>query len=285
MVASPQFCISFSGITIRFLLPTPADLPEELSAFLCDDPGDVDAEYEICLIREPLCPGTPLIHVERGIEFYKTKEGWLRIYTPLIEEDGCQVACLLCSDSRNKLFYPASRWDFYASRLSCIHLIGIEVLLLQHDALLLHSSVVRLKDKAVLFSGPSGAGKSTQAALWQQYLGAEIINGDRCVISKRPDGFYGGGSPWSGTSRIYHRAQAPIAGIFLVHQSPENSVQRLGITAFPALFSQTVINSWDSPFMDRMTALFADLMAQVPVYRLNCRPDQDAVMTAFQTLF
>lgn len=280
-----RFCISFSGITLRMVLPASAELPEELAAFLCEDPGTVDVEYEIRLIREPLCHDPNPVYQERGTEYYKTKEGWLRIYRPLIEKDGCQVACLLRPDGRNTLFYPEYRWDHYAAPLRCIHLLGIEALLLRRDAFLLHSSVVLLNGKTVLFSGPSGAGKSTQAALWQQHLGAKVINGDRCVIIKRPDGFYGGGSPWSGTSGIYHPDQAPIAGIFLVHQAPENSVQRLGRTAFAPLFSQTAVNSWDPEFMERISQLVPELLSQVPVFRLNCRPDEGAVMAAYHAIF
>lgn len=280
-----NFCICFSGITIRFLPPSEVCLSDDIAAFLCPDPGIVDAEYEIRLLTEPLLLRDTPDHVENIIRIYRTEDGQMRVYTPMIEPDGCQVACLLRPDGKNILYYPACRWDFYSTPLRCMHLIGMETLLLRHDALLLHSSVVLWDGKTVLFSGPSGAGKSTQAQLWSEHLGAEVLNGDRCLIRRYPDGFRGSGSPWSGTSGIYRREQAPISGIFLVHQAPENSVQRLGRAAFPALFSQTVVNSWDSAFMDQITALFADLMAQIPVYRLNCRPDRDAVMTVFRTLF
>lgn len=270
---------------MRFVFPAPVALPEELAAFGCPDTGSADAEYEICLLSEPLCPPEPPFHVQRDIQIYQTEEGWLRIYSPLITDDGLQVACLLCPDGKNKLFYPVSRWDFFSAPLRCVHLIGGETLLLQHNALLLHSSVVELHGKTVLFSGPSGAGKSTQAALWQQHLGAQVLNGDRCVIRKMPDGFCGGGSPWAGTSGIYRRAYYPIAGIFLVRQAPVNQVQRLGAAAFSPLFSQTVVNSWDARFMEQVLRLFQELLGQVPVYLLSCRPDAEAVRLAHQTLF
>lgn len=285
MDAPLRFCIGFSGITIRFLLPGPAVLPEALSAFLCDDPGQVDGEYQVCLLRQPLnLTGLP-VHTEAGTALYRTSQGWLRVYTPRTEPNGCQVACLMCPDGKNKLFYPAERWDFYSSPLHCIHLIGIEALLLKRNAFLLHSSVVMLNSRTVLFSGPSGAGKSTQAALWAEHLGARILNGDRCVIMERDGCFLGGGSPWSGTSRIYRREQAPIAGIFLVHQAPENRVLRLGREAFAPLFGQTIVNSWDPDFMGQITRLFAKLLEQVPVYRLECRADSQAARMAYQTLF
>ena len=160
-----------------------------------------------------------------------------------------------------------------------------EGLLMRHDAFLLHSSVVLQDGKTVLFSGPSGAGKSTQAGLWQTHLGAAILNGDRCVIRRTDSGFFGGGSLWSGTSGIHHPEWAPIAGIFLVEKSTENSVERLDSGAFLPLFSQTTVHSWDRAFMERLTDLYAGLLESVPVYRLRCRPDQEAVELAYRTLF
>lgn len=285
MPSDRSVCISFSGITIRFTFPTPPVLSEPFLALRCDDPGEVHEEFEIRLLNEPLRPEGAPTHSSPGLTIYPEEEGWLRIYSPLIAEDGCQVACLLCSDGKNVLYYPASRWDFYSNPLRCFHLIGCEILLLRRDALLLHSSVVMHQGKAVLFSGPPCAGKSTQAKLWADHLGAEIINGDRCVIMKRDGIFYGGGSPWAGTSGIYRPEQAPIAGIILVNKAPENSLQRLGIAAFTPLFTQTIVNSWDTLFMEKITRLFQELLLQVPVYRLNCRPDLEAVELVHRALF
>lgn len=101
---------------------------------------------------------------------------------------------------------------------------------------------------------------------------------------KKDDGFYGGGSPWSGTSGIYYPDQAPIAAIFVVHQATQNCVVPMGRNAFPPLFTQTVVNSWDPNFMEHITGLFSDLIGQVPIYRLDCRPDEDAVITARNVL-
>ena len=278
-------CIRFSGITFRFRFPGPVTLAPAFADLACDDPGQVDEEFEIRLLTHPLRPaGTPL-HYGAGIHIYPEKEGWLRIYPALIAEDGCQVACLLCPDGKNILYYPAARWDFYAGFFNCFHLIGCETLLLRRSAFLLHSAVVMHSGRMVLFSGPAYAGKSTQADLWVRHLGAQLVNGDRCVVMERDGVFCGGGSPWAGTSGIFRPQQAPIAGIFLIHQAPENSVQRLGAAAFAPLLTQTLVNSWDPPFMQTVTDLLARLLEQVPVYRLNCRPDEEAARLAHRTLF
>ena len=166
-----------------------------------------------------------------------------------------------------------------------LHLLAGEAMLLNQNAFLLHSSLVMVEGKTILFSGPSGAGKSTQANLWAEFAGAEILNGDRTVIMKKEDGFYGGGSLWSGTSGIYRPEQAPIAGIILIKKGPREQIRRLGFEAFVPLFSQTTLNSWDPDFMSKVSELYAELLAQVPVYELECRPCAEAVALTYKTLF
>lgn len=280
------FQIRFSDIVIGIdPSDAPVGLPPELSKLMITEPMTADAEYRIVLLEQPLPEDTAPVYQYSGTTVYRTPEGWLRIHPLCRGKDGCQVACLLRPSGKNILYYPAAHWDQYASPLHCAHLMGLETVLLNRNAFLLHSSVVMLEGKAVLFSGPSGAGKSTQARLWQEHLGAELLNGDRCVIMQRPDGFYGGGSPLAGSSNIYRPEQAPIAGIFLLEKGPENRVQRLGFTALAPLLSQTLINSWDTDFMDKLTTLYQQLLSTVPIYRLTCRPDADAVTLAYKTAF
>lgn len=280
-----SFCLRFAGITIRFLLPTPIAIPDHFEPFLCEDIATPDDEYQVELLTQPLRPHKPMVCHAGNADIYHTDRGWLHIHPSLADKDGCQVACLFCPDGHHTLYYPASQWNEYCRKWRCGHLICGERLLLRHNALLLHSSLVRIRGKAVLFSGPSGAGKSTQADLWHTHLGAEILNGDRTVIRQTADGFVASGSIWSGTSCIYRPEQAPIAGIFLLQQASENRVERLRFDAFAPLFSQTILNSWDTAYMDQAAELYARLLEQVPVYRLSCRADRDAVTLAYQTLF
>lgn len=279
------FCLRLSGITIRFLLPNAIELPDNFQPFQCPDTHTPDEEYRVELLTAPLCPDAPMVHREGDARIYRTGEGWLHIYPSLGDEAGCQVACLFCPDGHHTIYYPASKWDYYCKSWRCGHLICGERFLLRHDAFLLHSSFVGIHGKAVLFSGPSGAGKSTQADLWQTHLGAEVLNGDRTIIQKCGDGFTAAGSIWAGSSCIYRQVQLPIAGIFLVSQSGENRVERLGFEAFIPMFSQTILNSWDREFMDRVTTLYAQALERIPVYRLHCRADWEAVELAYHTLF
>lgn len=284
-MAAP-FCIRFSGITVRFMPPdAPMKLSAELEALLCPDTQDADTEYTIQLLHQPLeLPPAPF-YKNAGITVYQTREGLLRIHPLRPGGDGSQVACLLRPDQKNTLYYPAELWEHYATPLHCAHLLALERVLLDRNAFLLHSSVVMLGGKAVLFCGPSGQGKSTQAELWKTHLGADILNGDRCVVMERDSCFYGGGSPLAGSSRIYRREQAPIAAIFLPEKADETAVQRLGLNALAPLLGQTLLNSWDTDFMQRLTELLSSLLEQVPIYRLSCRPDREAVEAAYRTAF
>lgn len=277
--------ICFADISIAFRFPCAINIPKEFEEFLIEEEAEADAEYEIKLLDQPLVLPGLSVGPNNGMQVYPIEEGYIRNYRALTEENGCQVACLHRNNQKHELYYPTLKWDYYSKELHLLHLIGIEEVLLKHKALLLHSSVVKMGENAVLFSGPSGIGKSTQAKLWEKHLGAKVINGDRCVIRKKGNAFWGSGSPWSGTSGIYSKKQAPIKGIFILKQASENSVRRLGIEAFKALYSQCIVNTWNRSFMEQITELLSGLLELVPIYELACRPDQEAVELAYQTIF
>ena len=93
--------------------------------------------------------------------------------------------------------------------------------------LVLHSAyIVTRQGQGILFSGPSGIGKSTQAALWQRYAGAEIINGDRALV--RPDTGTVSGVFYAGTSGISRNVTAPLQAVILLEQGSETELLRCG---------------------------------------------------------
>lgn len=280
-----SFCISFSGITLRFTSPTNIILPECFNDLLCEDTDSPTAEYQVELLDAPLRPEGCAVYNQKDFCVYKTPQGTLRIYTPLEAEDGCQVACLMRKSGIHTMYYPASMWERYRKYWHCTHLICGETLLAMNNALLLHSSVVEINSESLLFCGESGAGKSTQASLWEKYKNAKILNGDRCVIYEKDGIFYGGGSPWSGTSGIYQKEHFPIAGIILLKKSDKNTIKQINSTAFPRLFSQTTLNTWDKKFMDTITDIYVQLLSNIPVFELACRPDEDSVNLVYNTVF
>lgn len=150
-------------------------------------------------------------------------------------------------------------------------------LLADEGMLILHSSYIVTEDgEAVIFSGPSGIGKSTQAALWEKYAGAQVINGDRSLL--RPDERTANGIFYSGTSGICKNVTAPIKAVVLLGKAEGNSVQPAApSTAFARILSQCAYYAWDAQSAIRMTDCVARLVSNVPVLRFDCRADESAV--------
>lgn len=152
--------------------------------------------------------------------------------------------------------------------------------IVQHGGLLLHSSFIRVEDKAILFTAPSGTGKSTQAELWRKYRGSEVINGDRTAVVPTDEGMLAYGIPYCGTSGISKNAKLPVAAIVCLSQAPENRIEALrGLKAFRNLWAGCSVNVWDKEDVARCTDTVMETIRQVPVLHLGCTPDKSAVQT------
>lgn len=167
-----------------------------------------------------------------------------------------------------------------------LKMLGLEKLLLCHRALILHASFVRWQGNGILFSAPSGTGKSTQASLWARYMGAEVLNGDRAGIRYADGAWRAYGLPYAGTSGIFRNCSAPIRAIVVLRQSAENRIRPAGTAeALQALLPEFSAHRWSAGFMNSVLDLTAQLLGEIPVYCLECRPDQDSVQLLHDTLF
>lgn len=154
---------------------------------------------------------------------------------------------------------------------------GLVGILLDAGCIVLHSSFVLSDGAAVIFSGASGAGKSTQAEQWRRAFGAEVINGDRTLISLRDGGADACGIIWCGTSGICRNETAPVRVIALVSHGETNSVRPASpIDAFTAVLGQTTYDTKNPREVGAATAVCADLVSHVPVVRFSCLPDESA---------
>ena len=162
-----------------------------------------------------------------------------------------------------------------------IEAIDLFHLLLMEGGVVLHGSYILYCGMGIVFSAPSGTGKSTQAALWERFRGAEIVNGDRCLLRMDEDG-----NPWvhgicySGTSRICKNVSAPLHALVLLGQSPENRIRiAKGLEAFRFLMPQCAYRVWDKWDVTNVTKILSNVLSAVPVFLLECRPDESAVET------
>lgn len=149
---------------------------------------------------------------------------------------------------------------------------------------LFHSAVVSYKGRGYMFLGKSGTGKSTHARLWLKHIdGSELMNDDNPVVRFFDDGPDGApravvyGSPWSGKTPCYRNVQAPVGGIVLLSQAPYNKIVRLkGVQAYAALVTSISGKRWDKSVADGLHATENALAKNVPVWHLECLPDEAA---------
>ena len=148
----------------------------------------------------------------------------------------------------------------------------------QFGKLLLHCAYILQDGKAILFTAPSGTGKTTQATLWQQCCGSEIINGDRAAIGLENGVLMAYGLPISGMSPDCRNVTAPVAAIVKLSQAKENRVTRLtALQAVRGILSGTYLPHEFSQDLPLLFDLATSFVQRVPVLHLECLPDVSAV--------
>ncbi len=151
-----------------------------------------------------------------------------------------------------------------------------------------HSSTIICDGGAIMFLGESGTGKSTHSRLWLENIeGATLLNDDSpfvAVIDGKPVAF---GSPWSGKTPCYRNECRPVSAIVRLSQAPRNAIRRLhGAEAIGALLpSMPPAFACDGRIEEMMLGTLAGIVAAVPMYHLECRPDREAVLTVRDTIF
>ena len=163
--------------------------------------------------------------------------------------------------------------------------LGFEGLLIRQSRVCFHASCIRTELGGILFSGPSGIGKSTQAKLWCDHRGAELINGDRPILQRTEAGYLAWGSPYAGSSRCHVNGSVPVSALVFLAQAKENRIRRLGGgEAFRRIYAGLTMYSWDRTFVERAVDLAMELALKVPCYELACLPDRSAVECLEQRL-
>lgn len=192
-----------------------------------------------------------------------------RTHTMVIDRDWQEVQSDVLMDDPSDFFF-----------INRLVMIVYGVAIAPHHMLKIHASVTELEGNALLFLGTSGTGKSTHSRLWRKFVpGATLLNDDEPILRIMEDGevrvF---GCPWSGSTPCYRNASAHVTALVHLRQSPENKLTKLrGRDSFDSLYSSTAFLHSDKK---RHLATFdtvADVLEQIPVYRLDCRPDEEAV--------
>ena len=152
---------------------------------------------------------------------------------------------------------------------------------------LFHAAVIGHEGRGYLFLGRSGTGKSTHARLWLKHVpGSELVNDDNPVVRVETDGsirVYG--SPWSGKTPCYRNMDLPIGGFVQLSQAPFNRIRRLrGIEAYAVLVPSISGKRWERSIADGLHQTENALASHVPVWHLECLPDEAAAKLCSETI-
>ncbi len=272
-----QYNFDLLGLGVILKAPFPIQISERLRPFLCL----TEREQADCTIQ--IVTGLPPQPRENGYwhgpEYYENAVDRKRIFHCHKPCEEAFAVTEIDGKGNIQITVDPAYAGYFSGSSGIFNRIGFENLLLQHDGLLLHASLIEYARQGIAFAGPSGVGKSTQADLWQRSFGAKILNGDRAALRKTPAGWMAYGSPYAGTSGIYCNEHAPLCAIVVLEQGKQNQLRRLsGAEAMGHIWPEISARRWDGEFVAKATSLCAQLLTDIPVYRLECLPSESAAM-------
>ena len=267
-----------AGIRIKLQLPEKEMGPRDLLTDYTARPGGWLHSYSVEVMdRLDEAPGTI---VYRQGDFCVSRNGLHTVrYIGAVEKGAQGATFRICrTGSRTQLQYCRPRLYNGVTVRLLIQGLELEHLLTIHSGFLLHASYIEWQGRAILFTAPSETGKSTQARLWCDHAGAELVNGDRAAVRIMDGAVYACGTPFSGSSPVRRNVSLSLAAIVYLSQAPENSITRLrGVRAFRRVWEGCTVNTWDREDVEKATKTVSEVISRIPVYHLACTPDVRAV--------
>lgn len=144
--------------------------------------------------------------------------------------------------------------------------------------ILLHSAMVSVRERGLLFSGTSGSGKSTLSELWLRDGEAEVLTDERVIMREQGGVLWAFGTPWHGTASIHKNKGAKVANIFFLRHGGENSLARLPVLeAANRLMVRCFPTFWHREGMQFALDFCAKVASTVECFEFSFVPDESAV--------
>ena len=267
---------SICGKRISIESPLPITEHENFSVFATEEgKTDIQITYNI---------GESLPHIPgesktaQNGSLVSSSGGTIYRNTPMGVAQGA-LSCYSYDDiSHSQVYFTKNSYNCMSDYRYMWNSVSLGQLLLPFKILLFHASYISFNDSAILFSAQCGVGKSTQAELWRKHKGAEVINGDKAGVSVTAEGVFAHGLPFCGTSGICKNKSLPLKAIVLLSQAPENKITRLsGVNVIQSLISNIYLDFIAPGETQHCVDTLIELLKTVPVYHLQCTPDEKAV--------
>ncbi len=261
----------FCGCAVELISDEKLISESTFSAFKADFEK---ADYSLSIKKvENLPPknGTPSFTSDRR-EYFDDNKTVYTYYYNVYQKAYTDFACKV-NDETLYISYPGELRE-----VTVFDGLDLPSMLLYKCIGILHCSFIEHNGNAILFAGDKQVGKSTQAALWNEYENAEIINGDRAAIVSENGRIYACGIPFCGTSGICKNKKYPLKAIICPSKDISNSVRKLTpIEAFTRLLSKFTYETGDEKSVEIITSLTMEIAENIPVYDFRCLKDKSAV--------
>ena len=256
-------------------------LPSQLNYFILKSITDETAVLDILQGQGGSSDYSP--DVECGIINFSNGGDGLRVWNNYGDRTDCSAVLIV---RNRKVVEICTRPETPNCSILNMLLVAFLPVIACNNGLLFHASLVEYEGRAVSFTASSGTGKSTQADLWHEHLGAEIMNGDRAFVRRFDEEWRAYGSPWAGSSPYIKNVKAPLAGIVVLKQAPENRIRRLNAAEVMAyLYNNVRYPFWDEEATAASLETLDALIREIPIFLLECRPDEEAVRITRDAIF
>ncbi len=262
----------FAGLILRIDSEEEIKTSKMYKAF-CPQACDADIAITVDTSPLPVKEGKKLFENE-GRECF-VKDGVMRLFSSYYTPSGrIDYACRQEDGEGIRLYinYPDGLWDSMI-----FNALNLPEIFAQRGIFLCHSSFVIHKGEALIFTAGKNEGKSTQAALWEKFAGAKIINGDRSFLKFEDGKLFAYGTPYCGSSQIALNESAPVKAVILLKKGKENIIKAAGgLDAFTEIIAQLSFEKYQN---EKASAFAAKICGTTPVYTMECLPDRSAVKT------
>ena len=103
------------------------------------------------------------------------------------------------------------------------------------------------------------------------------FEGERCIVY---------GSPWSGKTLCYRNVVAPVNALVRLEQYPKNVIERLQpLQAYASVIAAVSTIRWNHDVMSLLVPTIERVAMNVPCFRLQCRPDEEAVQVCKNAIY
>lgn len=153
-----------------------------------------------------------------------------------------------------------------------------------HNAFMMHSSVLSLNGAGFAFTAKSGTGKTTHSVLWRDNFGAEIINGDKPIYTFSGGEFFAHGTPFCGKENFSANKSVKMKAVCFLYQSKENSIRRMSA---PEVISKIFEQVYMPPSVsgkEHVLELLDKFLTAVPFYLLGCDISRGAALLSMRTM-